>query len=413
MAFHKFKTEDVVYNQVKTHPQCSFSFYDRKIFFNNRPEESGSFTGSVGCTPPGAANLYEMNVDRNIDQTGFISPFVVKGGNYLNLKGNPLSPDGETFKAAPYGTAFTGSYPLSASLSSDRYPEVLSTVGNWYSERGKVVSALENSFNQYVILNPQFAYSSSYGKKSEQEMRIISIPSIFYGSSIKKGSVSLKFIITGSIIGELVDDKKDGVLRQTEEIIAGAGTPVTSDSGSVAGFVLYDHGFIVLTGSWPIGDNLGAYGYGSSVLEKNPRWIEFGHTGSNLGYLSGDENLPNTSFQMDFEGVNYIPNITMFANAPKGQVNTSNNPTAKTYNPLKNFSVTTGSLSYGEPPDQTIKSIVSSSYTDPAPTFEKTVFIEQIGIYDEDKNLIAIAKLAKPVRKRDTDDITFKLKVDF
>ena len=103
----------------------------------------------------------------------------------------------------------------------------------------------------------------------------------------------------------------------------------------------------------------------------------------------------------------------MFANAPKGQVNTSNNPTAKTYNPLKNFSVTTGSLSYGEPQGQTIKSIVSSSYTDPAPPFEKTVFIEQIGIYDEDKNLIAIAKLAKPVRKRDTDDITFKLKVDF
>ena len=48
----------------------------------------------------------------------------------------------------------------------------------------------------------------------------------------------------------------------------------------------------------------------------------------------------------------------------------------------------------------------------PPPPFEKTVFINKIGIYDENKNLIAVAKLAKPVRKRDSDDLTFKLKLD-
>ena len=44
--------------------------------------------------------------------------------------------------------------------------------------------------------------------------------------------------------------------------------------------------------------------------------------------------------------------------------------------------------------------------------FEKQVFISEIGIFDEDKNLIAIAKLANPVLKKDTDDMTFKLKLD-
>ena len=45
-------------------------------------------------------------------------------------------------------------------------------------------------------------------------------------------------------------------------------------------------------------------------------------------------------------------------------------------------------------------------------SLEKQTYISKIGIYDEDKNLIAIAKLAKPVRKTENRDFTFKLKLD-
>ena len=34
-------------------------------------------------------------------------------------------------------------------------------------------------------------------------------------------------------------------------------------------------------------------------------------------------------------------------------------------------------------------------------------------IYDDDKNLLGIAKLATPVLKKETDSYTFKLKLDF
>ena len=34
------------------------------------------------------------------------------------------------------------------------------------------------------------------------------------------------------------------------------------------------------------------------------------------------------------------------------------------------------------------------------------------GIYDDKKNLIAVAKLAKPVRKSEERDFTFKIKLD-
>ena len=44
--------------------------------------------------------------------------------------------------------------------------------------------------------------------------------------------------------------------------------------------------------------------------------------------------------------------------------------------------------------------------------FEKTTYISKIGIYDENENLIAVAKPATPVKKTAERDFTFKLKLD-
>ena len=43
---------------------------------------------------------------------------------------------------------------------------------------------------------------------------------------------------------------------------------------------------------------------------------------------------------------------------------------------------------------------------------EKQTFITEIGIFDDDKNLIGVAKLANPVMKKEIDEYTFKLKLD-
>ena len=40
---------------------------------------------------------------------------------------------------------------------------------------------------------------------------------------------------------------------------------------------------------------------------------------------------------------------------------------------------------------------------------QEFTFISKIGVYDDDKNLIAIAKVATPVRKLETDEYTFFL----
>ena len=59
-----------------------------------------------------------------------------------------------------------------------------------------------------------------------------------------------------------------------------------------------------------------------------------------------------------------------------------------------------------------IKNTVQSEHSNYADEFQKQTFISKIGIYDKDKNLLGIAKIATPVLKRETDSYTFKLKLD-
>ena len=100
----------------------------------------------------------------------------------------------------------------------------------------------------------------------------------------------------------------------------------------------------------------------------------------------------------------------MFAGLPKGQLNHSNNPTYLQFSTASH--VVTASTSYLQDPKRVIKNIVSSSYSDPTASFEKTTYVSKIGIYDENENLIAIAKPATPVKKTAARDFTFKLKLD-
>ena len=100
----------------------------------------------------------------------------------------------------------------------------------------------------------------------------------------------------------------------------------------------------------------------------------------------------------------------MFCHADKGKLNYSNNPTflesgsfCSTFN--------TSSYSYSEP-GISIKNVVSSSYSGHNENFERTTYISKVGIYDEEGHLVMIASLAKPIRKKENDEYTFKLPYD-
>ena len=161
--------------------------------------------------------------------------------------------------------------------------------------------------------------------------------------------------------------------------------------------------------------------YTSSIGQTSPRWTFFGLTSGSVLTSSATSGGPEidpayrpapvaAAFVLEMSGTTETQTLTMFANANKGQLNQSNNPTFLQYS-VADYAGT-GSRAYIENNQLQIKNVVSSAYADPTGSFEKTTYISKVGIYDDNRNLIAIAKVATPVRKTVERDFTFKIKLD-
>jgi len=424
MSFYKFNRNDVFTNTLKLYPEVKFVIYSGSAYYNNTPNISGAFANPIRLTDAGNVSLYELNVDRaesstgrtigpdGIEDRGIIYPWIVKDGSRLNFR----TSTSEAFNLKNPGDIITGSlYPYTASISKEYYSATdarfvaavisQSAIGPTITSNGSVsnLRALKNTINYYRNVSPHFEYSSSADSVTagihnrdfdSSSLGLVSMPSIFYGSQIKKGSVNLEFYYTGSLIARAQDIRRNGELVQTY------GT--SSLSGSVIGLVLYNEGFVILTSSVDLSVNQDYYT--SSVGLSTTNWTYFGQS------ISGSIIAPNSSFNMIMSGTTNTQVITMFANAPKGELNHSNNPSFLT-NGAETL-ISTGSFGYIESDTIEVKNIVSSSYPDPTGSFEKTTYISKVGIYDDEKNLIGIAKVATPVKKTAERDFTFKIKLD-
>ena len=404
MTFKKFNENDIILNTLKTHPRCEFFIFDGNIYYNDRPSQAGAFASNVLNVNPGHVSLYEMNVDRSSGQ--LIYPFITKQSSNAAFRTVSATSYSSDFV---YGDVMSGSYPMSASITR----EYMATAG----ERNTGVNtqtgatfaadpvyrhffALKNRLDFYGAISEHYKVSSSYGDKTQQTINLISIPSIFYGNKIKPGSLSLKWYVTGSLAGELQDTKRNG------ELIEVSGSNVDA----VAGVVLYDEGFLLLTGSWALTSDSIALINGSAT-GYNPKWTFFG-AGANDSVSVSTTSVTNSSasFSLSFEGDNEIQTMTMFAHARKGEVNFSNNPTYYDYG--QSLIDASSSQIYEENPSRTIKNTVSSSFSDYDASFERQVYISRVAIYDESKNLIGIATVSNPILKKEDQDLTFKLKLD-
>jgi len=399
MAFFKFGPKDILRNRIKAHPKNTFFVYDGNVFYSNKNAISGAYVANVGHIPTGFVSLYEMNVDRDFSKhtydpdtnTGVkakIFPFITKDSS-LNSFGTTSTNDFNQFQ---YGDIITGSYPLSSSIirssSIENAPRL-------------EINALKNTLNDYTLLSPKYAYSSSLEwDKSTQALSLISIPSIFYGSSMRQNSVKLNFYISGTLVATCEDINRNGELIQT----SGSAYAQSNGTGFVAGMVLYNEGFIILTGSWDLTPE--SYQFGAAGTTQGT-WLDFA-VGANDG---ATPITPSASFSLDFQGTNYINVITMLADAPLGDLNFSPNPTFATYQETA-YTHNSSSLGYFQDEKMPLKNTISSSFYDDNAKFKRQTFISKIGIYDENKNLIAVANLSKPIKKLEDIDYTFKLKLD-
>jgi len=348
---YKFGENDIFYNRIESHPKFNFYIAKGQVYYNNRVVQSGSFTSSVGCVPNGFVNLYEENVDRSSGSTGLIYPFITKQSGLSAFKTISTSQFNSDFS---YGDTITSSYPLSASVIREYYVQ---------GESRPHVDGLRNTLNYYLPLSRHYAFSSSLGDKSDQKLNLINIPSIIYGSGIEKGTINLKMFYTGTLIAEIQDSKRNGELIQV-------GPSGSTGSGSIAGVVLYNEGFLLLTGSWTIKSDL-------------------------VNYLDDITDPQATSWLFFGWGMNDYSNNPTFLDKSSTNLNV----------------YYSSSYSFNEA-EVNIKNTTSASYSDPEPPFKKTTYITKVGIYDENKNLIAIANVAEPVKKTEDRDFTFKLKLD-
>ena len=421
MPYYNFTSNDIFHNVMETHPNVEFLIHNRKIYYNGELPEEATQTegGNVKHVPSGFLSLYEVNVDRR--EEDLIYPFITKDGTAMSFSTVSTT----QFQSFAYGDVMSGSYPLATTISIERY---VSPDGDFYDVCGKErprMTALKNTLNHYKPISPYYAFSSDSHDMMTDDLTLVSVPSIFYGSSIEKGSVKLDYYIHGALVARIEDTNKNGELVQT---VGEQGL------GSVAGVVLYNEGFIILTGDWSLNDELEErYKYCPEPSDDdpeheqldNPRWIYWGTQGwcnpetgeceDPLGIRGTDTDTAviNSSYGLTMRGTNFIPTITMLAHAKRGELNHSNNPTYLTKGQEDVRMSYSGEINYTEKDSLEIRNTVHSPYNDPPPAFKKQTWISKIGIYDENKNLIAIAKLAKPILKTEDREFTFKLKLDF
>ena len=443
----KFEEDDLFINRLKTYPEYNLFIYQSVVYINNARHSTAPGT----IQDNGGLYVYEINQNRpgsNVDRVRPQMSASALRDVFKNQVYNPLVKSNSAnryFTRKNFATLdnpnILSAYPISVPTNLQSVYGPVSQISRTLTEPTRqpmnywdlqlnqtrsltshrtinvTASALYNSAKKYTILSEHFDLSGSLLRPLAQRdlirgtnpINMLFIPSMYYGSTIKKGSVKLQYFITGSKIAECSDLRENGLLIGT----------TGSTSGSVVGLVLYDEGVIMLTSSTnletgPTGtpgvDNaaLGIqYLHPDSTTPISSSWIRFGST-LGLNTPPASTKLSGSSYALDFKGTTYINSMTMFAHAKRGHLNHSNNPTYRDLSDSR-MSQTSAGIVYAEG-DSKIKNIVSASYS--SASFEKTTYISKVNIYDENENLIGVASLANPVKKTLDREYLFKLKLD-
>ena len=156
--------------------------------------------------------------------------------------------------------------------------------------------------------------------------------------------------------------------------------------------------------------------YFAAGTDSKPSWLNFGTGIKGIGKELTTGTCDTSAYSITFKGTNKIPTLSMFSFSEIGEHNYSNNPTflnSKIENEsslLGEYLLTNSSF---EESEKNIKSINKSPYPDHDEEHISTTYISKVGIYDEDRNLIAIATLANPAKKTEKRDFMIKMKIDF
>jgi hypothetical protein len=214
------------------------------------------------------------------------------------------------------------------------------------------------------------SYASTDERVLEDELAVLTIPQRYYGEGIKPGSVTFT---TGSVT--YTDDGYSNLTR--------------TDSGveTILGNIFYDRGMIVLT---------------KDVV-----------SGSSF-----------TEYDLDYRSTQTIYENEIFLSVNEGEFNVSTNPTALSeFEYESGIIVTSGSYdprnNYTQSYFNVTRGIINpifweydnSSSQDPTGSY-LAPYITTIGLYDDELNMVAVAKLPEPIKSLPDYPVNFIVRFD-
>lgn len=281
-----------------------------------------------------------------------------------------------------------GQYPQTGSIelvfvTDDTPPSAASvTDTRWYEEHHSAIDVLSDWYHSH-----RYSHYPALGELPVT-MSLVHVPELFYGHQIATGSVLIWHHAFDSASGSNVFDVPGGT-----GTVGLSGTRYYADDGRGRLFDVPastdDLGNIVTDwqSAW-----LSGTAYRVGTVFYNEGLVLFTHPSGawhqqflsmSFNEVSGSD--PNIHVQ--FSGSTLLRSMVFMCRMPPAEVNASNNPTFSAADEAgKRWAVL--------PPEQS-----------------KT-YVTAIGIYNEERQLVAVAKLAQPIRKREEDSLDVRLRFD-
>lgn len=381
--YFEFKNSDIFDSTLYTNPSKEILITQTGVFLDRRVQESLNHKS-------GSLYVYDINGGDVRQGSQLIKPVIPKTSELwgFNYQGDEVG--------TPYGELIEGSY-----LIEKKHNRWYITTSNTDPNKIKKYT-IKNSLQKYSSLWVKSGVSyldsvqSLFSQINSNNLSLIVFPRVFFGSYIEKGTTQLSMFSSNQLICTCQDIYQDGLLRVTY----GNG----SAAKTIVGIVLYEEGCVVLF------DNTLSYTPGryDSTSTTDFKWSNFGAAPSSETTV-----YPNESkFLIKFNGSTKINIKTLFCHAKAGELNHTNNITYIAYG-QNVFTCSMSPFVFSEKDNLVIKNLHSASYSEQKfDNFEKQTFISYINLYDKDKKLLAIAKLATPILKKETDSYTFKITLD-
>ena len=368
----------------------SFQVHKKFTFTNN---DSGS--GVYGLRAISGSN-YNFNI-------GSSSTISQSFGEYNSLSASlGKQPYNATYYSVPLWNMIHRKFYFDTQVADAQY--VNSSHWEKANSPSDAQSIIEKPYQLHTI--NQFASRQLNGNAS-----VITIPRQFFGEEIKPGSITISDNSTDATktlvddgLGNIYDNAYSSSYAIASESFGPEGSSLT---GSVIGNVMYGQGLIVIT-------ETGSY--------------------NRVGSTSGSD-----GWSVSFESTHTIYEREVFCNVERGKFLQSNNPTITPDNSGSQFipsDLFSGSYSIGHRLINTLYPASSSfktkevtdefgntyltndtyrgtgSLKDFATGSNFAPYITTIGLYDDDNELLALGRLAKPIKNDKELDISFILRFD-